>query len=93
MTCRTGCLTQNHDSWGECARAADIQIDRHALQHSRRAERDKDNRLATYERARKDGLQPRSTQWPDVRAALDYGGVAPTPIVPAGTVAVTEQKE
>lgn len=24
MPCRTGCPTQDHASWGECARAADI---------------------------------------------------------------------
>ena len=24
--CRSGCKTKNHDSWGECARAANLTI-------------------------------------------------------------------
>ena len=26
MACRTGCPTQDHDSWGDCLRASNIQM-------------------------------------------------------------------
>lgn len=29
--CRTGCKTQDHQSWGECLRDANIQVDRESL--------------------------------------------------------------
>lgn len=93
MACRSGCPTKDHATWGECARAARFQIDRHALTHSLRAERDKDRRLATYEQARRDGLQPRTTQWADVRDCLETGGVEKTPVAAPGSVAVTANPE
>jgi hypothetical protein len=34
--CRTGCPTKDHATWGECVRAARIQIDRAALAESRK---------------------------------------------------------
>lgn len=83
MACRTGCPTQDHASWGDCARAADIQIDRHALAHSRLAEKDKDRRLDSYASLRKDGLQPRSTTWSDVRDTYETGGTKPTEVLAA----------
>lgn len=33
--CRTGCPSKDHATWGECARAAAIQIDRAALAAAR----------------------------------------------------------
>lgn len=80
MSCRSGCKTQDHGSWGECARAAAIQIDRHGLAGHRDAEKDKDKRLTAYADLRKDGLQPRSTRWSDVRATYETGGVTPTEV-------------
>lgn len=77
MSCRTGCLTQDHSSWGACARAADFQVDVHGLQN-RNVELDKDRRLSRYEDARRQGLQPKTTKWTDVRAAFETGGVEKT---------------
>lgn len=77
MACRSGCPTQDHGSWGECARRAAIQIDRHGLQN-RNLERDKDKRLSRYEDARHQGLQPKNTEWSSVREAFETGGVAAT---------------
>ena len=81
MTCRTGCPTGGHSTWGECARAANIQIDKHGLQH-RDVEKDKDSRLSRYQDARQQGLQPASTSWRDVRSAFETGGVPETPVSP-----------
>lgn len=85
--CRAGCARPgSHATWGECARAADIQIDRHALKHGS-IDRDKDRRLSRYEDARSQGLQPKSTRWKHVREAFETGGTTPTPITPTAAVA------
>lgn len=86
MSCRSGCPTQDHGSWGACARAAQIQIDRHGLAGHRGAERDKDRRLESYADLRKDGVQPRSTKWKDVRKAYEVGGVKHSEVNPSGPV-------
>lgn len=76
MSCRTGCPTPgSHESWGACARASDLQIDKHALAGHRPAELDKDKRLTRYAEARSQGLQPRSTGWSDVRRSFEDGGI------------------
>ena len=85
MACRTGCPTQDHASWGECARQSDLQIDTHALKYSRKAEKDKDRRLDSYADLRKEGLQPRSTTWADVRDTYETGGTEPTKVVSSGS--------
>ena len=77
MACRTGCRTQNHLTWGECARAARLQIDGHSLKFDIRLDRDKDNRLARYAALRKAGRQPMTTQWYDVRRSEIDGGIPP----------------
>lgn len=77
--CRAACPTKDHKTWGECARAADIQIDKHGLKH-RNIEKDKDRRLTRYADARKQGLQPKNTTWRHVRDAFETGGVTPTPL-------------
>lgn len=79
MACRSGCPTPGvHRTWGECARAADLQIDRHSLSVDLRLEKDKDHRLSRYEDARRQGLHPKSTQWRDVRNAFENGTDRPS---------------
>lgn len=85
MGCRSGCRTKDHQSWGACARAAEIQIDRHGLAGHRGAEKDKEKRLTEYADLRKDGLQPKSTTWKDVRQTYETGGTKPTEVNPSGT--------
>jgi len=63
--CRSACPTRDHESWGACARAANLQVGP--------AERDKriawDRDLAEYRRARTQGMQPKSVRRPAVEAA------------------------
>ena len=73
--CRSGCRTKDHLTWGECARAARLQIDGHSLKVDIRLDRDKDQRLNRYAALRKVGLQPLTTQWHDVRRAEIDGGI------------------
>lgn len=55
--CRTGCPTQDHATWGECARGMNLQIG----DLGRGVTAYTDRRLQTYADARRQGLQPKST--------------------------------
>lgn len=68
--CRSGCPTQDHASYGECCRAARLQIDKHGLQH-RDLERRKDSDVEFYRSARRQGIQPDGVARRDVQRALD----------------------
>lgn len=77
-------------SWGECARSADLQIDRHSLRVDLRLERAKDNRLGRYASLRKAKVQPANTTIEAVRHAEEHGSVRevtvtnPQPLVREG---------
>lgn len=73
-------MTQDHESYGACLRGANIQIDQYALRTGGNVEKDKEKRLDRYESARRQGLQPKTTGWADVRAAFETGGVPKTKI-------------
>ena len=65
--CRSGCKTQDHANWGECARAANFSItDPMANAVSKQA----NSELDAYRNARKLGIQPRSTKMHDIKAAV-----------------------
>jgi len=65
--CRSGCKTQDHANWGECARAANFSItDPLANAVSKQANLE----LNAYREARKQGIQPRSTKMHDIKAAV-----------------------
>ncbi len=68
MGCRTGCPTQDHASWGECARA---QV-RFAPFWSESSKLNKDwhGELDEYKAAREQGIQPASTKRKDIREAV-----------------------
>lgn len=76
MTCRTGCPTKDHDSWGECARTMNIQIGDLTGQGQAKVT---DKRLRAYADARRQGVQPAGTQLWQSRLAIekaDRTGVA-----------------
>jgi hypothetical protein len=65
--CRSGCKTQDHANWGECARAANFCItDPLANAVSKQA----NTELNAYRSARQQGIQPRSTKLHDIKAAV-----------------------
>ena len=70
MPCRSSCPTQDHETWGACARAADIQIDTHALKFGH-LEKAKEKELALYGAARHDGILPDTTKTPDIKRAIE----------------------
>lgn len=67
--CRSGCVTQDHATWGECARAANLRVNA-VMASPLREVWDKTNTdLAAYRRARANGIQPEGTTVEKVRAA------------------------
>ncbi len=68
MGCRTGCPTQDHESWGECARAqvrfAPFWSESSKMNHDWHGELDE------YKAAREQGIQPASTKRKDIREAV-----------------------
>lgn len=72
--CRTGCLTRDHATYGECLRSAGVRTTFGATPNNTW---DKD--LNAYKTARDEGLQPDSTNRADVemaKAFADKTGVA-----------------
>lgn len=70
--CRSGCPTQDHATFGECARAANIQVG----PADARVRKVFDRGLESYRDARRQGVQPLK---PDARAsqqALDAAEAA-----------------
>lgn len=65
--CRTGCKTQDHTDWGDCARSANLSISNEAIA----GEMKKNNaELNAYKDARKHGIQPASTKMKDIQSAV-----------------------
>ena len=70
MPCRTGCKTQDHGTFGACARASRLQIDTYALAHGGE-EQAKVRELDFYGAVRHDGILPDTTRTADIRRAVD----------------------
>jgi hypothetical protein len=65
--CRSGCKTQDHANWGECAKAANFSItDPLSSAASKLANKE----LDAYRNARKNGIQPASTKLKDIEKAV-----------------------
>lgn len=73
MACRTACATQDHASWGECARQAALRIGYAASAKGWDAstQRRWDAELQSYRDARAAGVQPAGTSTAQIRAAVD----------------------
>lgn len=69
--CRSGCVTQDHGSWGACARAANLQTQ---VGDGVDANRRLDTNLAEYRKARAQGLQPQSIRRTYVEATKKAAG-------------------
>ena len=67
--CRSGCLTQDHATWGECARAANLRINAVMVSPLRDVWDKTNSDLAAYREARGDGIQPEGTTMQKVQEA------------------------
>lgn len=76
MACRTGCPTQDHESWGDCLRASNISMNAGDAKSGVAAPRKKvENELALYRSARKQGIQPKSTKTKDIQRAIEISNL------------------
>lgn len=75
MACRTGCHTQDHDNWGDCLRASNIQMSTGDANGSAVengwTKKKWDNELNLYKQARAQGIQPDGTSTAKIQKALD----------------------
>ena len=69
MACRTNCATQDHGSFGACARAANIKINAVMVSPQRSMFDKTKMELSAYDAARRNGIQPEGTTINKVRAA------------------------
>lgn len=70
MSCRTGCPTQDHANWGDCARNSGVQLG--DLGHG--VKKETDYRLGLYADAKRQGIQPQGTKVSDSLGALRAAG-------------------
>ena len=71
MACRSGCPTQDHASWGECARAANLRVAFCGVGGGDATKQKKwDAELQSYRDARAAGIQPATTRSKDIKAAV-----------------------
>ena len=77
MPCRSGCPTQDHKSWGECA-CASVHF---SPWYTSDAKKGKawNGELAEYRQAVSQGIQPASTKTKDIRAAVALSNAADKP--------------
>lgn len=64
-SCRSGCRSRSHESWGACVRAAGITVTPVDGQAKRI-----DHELSSYAAARKQGIQPAGTSKAQIDAAV-----------------------
>ena len=71
MACRQGCKTQDHGSWGECLRAAEVRTYHVAVSKGFDATAQKkwDRELDGFAKATKEGIRPDGTKWDKIDAA------------------------
>lgn len=65
--CRTGCRTQDHESYGECLRDSNISIGNEQVSSTLKKN---EKELGAYRDARKLGIQPASTRMKDIQKAV-----------------------
>jgi hypothetical protein len=75
MACRTGCKTQDHANWGECARAANLSISAGESAPAFYAGKQYDNKtwnreLNAFDSAVADGISPEGTTMDKVASAV-----------------------
>lgn len=65
--CRTGCKTQDHESYGDCLRDSNISFGNEQVIGTLKKN---EKELTAYRDARKLGIQPASTRMKDIQKAV-----------------------
>lgn len=72
MACRTGCPTQDHENWGACLRASNLEMSTGDANNGVVMSKKKWNaELNAYKNARAQGIQPSGTSMAKVQEAID----------------------
>lgn len=72
MSCRSGCPTKDHGSWGECLRASNIQMNPGDAASGKPMTNKKwDAELQAYRDARAQGIQPAGTSMAKIKQAVE----------------------
>lgn len=75
--CRSGCPTQDHKSWGECARAANLRVAYCGIGGGdATAQKKWDAELELYRQARRQGIQPDGTKTKQIVEAIKASDAA-----------------
>lgn len=71
MSCRTGCLTKDHESYAACLRAADVKVAycNSAGGNDYTTQKKWDRELDAYRDAKAEGIQPSGTKMAQIEAA------------------------
>jgi len=70
--CRSGCLTKDHNSWGECARSSNMRVAYCGIAGGdATAQKAWDREIKEFRSAQAQGIRPASTKTKDIRAAVD----------------------
>lgn len=69
MACRTGCPTQDHGSWAECAKASNISVTAIINSPKQGMFEQTKKELSAYQELRRDGIQPEGTTMDKIQAA------------------------
>ena len=77
--CRSGCKTQDHESYSDCLQAANFGFagcfpTRQGWDKDKEEKDEKE--LAAYRSAIKQGIEPRSTRMPDIQKAVEISNEA-----------------
>lgn len=59
--CRTGCKTKDHESWGACARASELQVNAVMASPLKEVFEVTNRELPAYKRLRAQGIRPEGT--------------------------------
>lgn len=73
MSCASTCQTRDHSSYGACLRSKRLSVmglESTNPSFTREREKDWNSELDLYEQARKEGIQPATTQRKDIEAAM-----------------------
>lgn len=76
MACRTGCPTQDHESYGACLKSVNLYAHVGEAYEARQAG---DNELRDYRAARVQGIQPATTRKRDIDRAVALSQAVDSP--------------
>jgi hypothetical protein len=77
MACRTGCPTQDHENWGACLKASNLELSTgDANNRKTMSSKAYNNELNAYSDAIRQGVEPATTNMKDIQSAMKLSDLA-----------------